>query len=155
MYLFEEFLSRRPTKRWFWLPGKFRAGSKWLKHFLQHRPGQNRVMKQVAPRVTIHVTPLSFLLSKGDNTRYSSVFFAIQGWWYTVLLCLFRYPRMMTHGTSLSFSLSKGDATRCSSVVFPIQAWWYTHLEFDLCEDQNFVNQVNQMYLIDQTMNYA
>jgi hypothetical protein len=38
-YLFQEFLSRRPTKRWFGSPGKFRAGSKWLKHFLKHCPG--------------------------------------------------------------------------------------------------------------------
>jgi hypothetical protein len=48
-YLFQELLSRRPNKRWFGSPGKFRAGSKWLKHFLKHYPGQNRAMKQVAP----------------------------------------------------------------------------------------------------------
>jgi hypothetical protein len=40
-YLFQEFLSRRPTKRWFGSPGKFRAGSKWLKLFQKHHLGQN------------------------------------------------------------------------------------------------------------------
>jgi hypothetical protein len=63
-YLFQEFLSRRPTKRWFRSPGKFRADSKWLKHFLKHRPGQNRAMKQMTP---VHVYQTRSKLSDSFN----------------------------------------------------------------------------------------